>query len=430
VIWKLWAIFRREYAERVRSKWFVFATIFGPLVMAATLFLPSYLTRATAGSPVAAGIRVLDATTARIGPLLALELAGGLGGDTSRAQVRVVTPGELAAAESSATAAVRLRALQGYLVLEDDRVGGVKTRYAGRNASSLLDMERLRAVVTRHVLAQRIAAAGVAAEVAAGIARARVPFSADRITEQGRGGSGNVSLLFAITVGLLLYMTILMYGQNVLRGVMDEKQARVAEMVIASVRPGTLLAGKVLGIGAVGLTQVVTWIATSALMLEYRGTVLAMLGAPARPLQLPHVGAGMLVLLVVFFLLGYTLYAALFAAVGAMVSSEQEAQQAQIPVIMMLVLSILFLQPVLNAPDSGLATTLAYLPFSAPVVMPLRMSAVSVPWWEVTLSLVALASASYLAVYVAARIYRTGILLYGKRPGIREVLRWIRRASA
>jgi ABC-2 type transport system permease protein len=138
----------------------------------------------------------------------------------------------------------------------------------------------------------------------------------------------------------------------------------------------------------------------------------------------------MLVLLVVFFLLGYTLYAALFAAVGAMVSSEQEAQQAQIPVIMMLVLSILFLQPVLNAPDSGLATTLAYLPFSAPVVMPLRMSAVSVPWWEVTLSLVALASASYLAVYVAARIYRTGILLYGKRPGIREVLRWIRRASA
>lgn len=430
MIWKLWAIFRREYAERVRSKWFVFATIFGPLVMAATLFLPSYLTRATAGSPVAAGIRVLDATTARIGPLLALELAGGLGGDTSRAQVRVVTPGELAAAESSATAAVRLRALQGYLVLEDDRVGGVKTRYAGRNASSLLDMERLRAVVTRHVLAQRIAAAGVAAEVAAGIARARVPFSADRITEQGRGGSGNVSLLFAITVGLLLYMTILMYGQNVLRGVMDEKQARVAEMVIASVRPGTLLAGKVLGIGAVGLTQVVTWIATSALMLEYRGTVLAMLGAPARPLQLPHVGAGMLVLLVVFFLLGYTLYAALFAAVGAMVSSEQEAQQAQIPVIMMLVLSILFLQPVLNAPDSGLATTLAYLPFSAPVVMPLRMSAVSVPWWEVTLSLVALASASYLAVYVAARIYRTGILLYGKRPGIREVLRWIRRASA
>ena len=426
---RLWAIVRREYAERVRSGWFVFATLFGPLALGLTLFLPSYFTRATSGAVVTPfGVRVLDATGTGIGRALALELSGGLGGDSSRAQARVVAPADLAAAESSGTAAVRRRLLQGYLVVEPDGVGGVRTRYAGRNASSLLDMERLRTAVTRAVVAQRIAAAGVQADVAARIARARTPFSAERITEQGRGGSGSVSLLFAVAVGLLLYMTILMYGQNVLRGVMDEKQGRVAEMVIASVRPGTLLAGKVLGIGAVGLTQVLAWITTSALMIRYRGSVLSMLDAPVRPLQLPSVSVGTLALLIVFFLLGYTLYAALFAAVGAMVGSEQEAQQAQVPVILLLVVSILFLQPVLNSPDSALATTLAYVPFSAPVVMPLRMSAVSVPWWEVALSLTGLASASYLAVYLAARIYRTGVLMYGKRPRLREVLRWIRQS--
>jgi ABC-2 type transport system permease protein len=361
-----------------------------------------------------------------VGQLIAVDIGGGLCVNGTRSEVRVITHDTLALEEQRATEAVRRRQLQGYLVVETDQGGTLRSRYAGRNATSLFDMERLRSVVTRHVLAQRITTAGVAPDVAAGIARARVPLSVERITDTGRGGSGSVSLLFAISVGLLLYMTILMYGQNVLRGVMDEKQNRVAEVVIASVRPGTLLAGKVLGIGAVGLTQIVVWIGASLLMLEYRATVLTMLGAPVRPLQLPAVGPGMLALLVLFFLLGYTLYAALFAAVGAMVSSEQEAQQAQIPVIMLLVLSIMFLQPVLNAPDSSLATTLAYVPFSAPVVMPLRMSAVSVPWWEVTLSLVALASASYLAIYIAARIYRTGILLYGKRPGLREVLRWIR----
>jgi len=375
-------------------------------------------------------MRILDATPNGLGALIVTDLGGGIAADPSRAQLVTLSQEALPAAESLATEAVRQRLLVGYLVLDRGPSGMMRARYAGRNATSLLETERIRAVFTRHLLALRMTTNGLHPEVASRIARLPSPFSVERITDEGRGGSGSVSLLFAIGVSVLLYLTILMYGQNVLRGVMDEKQSRVAEMVVSAVKPDVLLTGKVLGIGAVGLTQILVWIVASLVMLRYRGVVLGILGAEARPLSLPHVSLGMAVLLLVFFILGYLLYAALFAAVGAMVSSEQEAQQAQIPVVMMLVLSILFLQPVLGAPDSDLAVTLSLLPFSAPVVMPMRMSAVSVPWWELVLSLVALVSGGYLGLYVAARIYRTGILMHGKRPRLREVLRWIGRSGA
>ena len=428
---KLWVVLRREYTERVRTKWFLFATLFGPLAMAATLFLPGYLSRRTTAPPGATTtMRVVDATPGNLGARLVTDLSGGIAADPSRVQLVVVAPHDLQAAESLATYAVQSRQLLGYLVLERDEHGITRARYAGRNATSFFETERIRGVFQRHLLALRITNAGLDASEADQIARSPSPFRVERITDEGRGGSAGVSVLFAVSISVLLYVTILMYGQNVLRGVMDEKQNRVAEMVVASVRPDVLLTGKVLGIGAVGLTQILVWVATSLLMVKYRTAVLTMLGAPVLPLSLPQVTAGTAVLLIVFFLLGYALYAALFGAVGAMVSSETEAQQAQIPVVMLLVLSIMFLQPVLNAPDSTMAVTLSFLPFSAPVVMPLRMSAVSVPWYEVTMSLITLASAGYLALFVAARIYRTGILLHGKRPRVREVLRWLRRSGA
>ena len=172
----------------------------------------------------------------------------------------------------------------------------------------------------------------------------------------------------------------------------------------------------------------VIWSAASALMARYRVALLAQMGVNALPVQLPAISAGQLVVLVLFFLLGYTFYAALFAAVGAMVNTEQEAQQAQMPVVLLLVVSIMFLQPVLNSPEGSLATNLAWIPFSSPIVMPLRLTAVNVPGWEIGLSLFALMAGCYIAIYIAARIYRTGLLMYGKRPTLREVSRWVREA--
>lgn len=425
---KLLVVLEREYMERVRTKWFLIATIFGPVFFGALMFLPAYLTTRSGASSDVARIRIIDATGTELGTLVAAELNGGVLGDTAQTQVVVVPPSGIADAESLATTAVRRKEVKGYLVLAPTLFTGGGARYAGLNATALADMRRIENAVSREVIGLELRRNGMASVEADRFKRMRFTMRSERLTLSGRGGSGRVNLLFAAVVGVLLYMTILMYGQNVLRGVIEEKQTRVAEVVVSSVRPTTLLAGKVLGVGGVGLTQMAIWLVASLVMLRYRVPVMRALGLDATPLPMPSISPGQLAILLLFFLLGYTFYSALFAAVGAMVSSEQEAQQAQMPVVLMLVVSIMFLQPVLLEPDGRLALTLALLPVSSPIMMPLRMSTVDVPHWEIGLALLGLAAAGYVAVYFAAIVYRTGLLMHGKSPTLREVFRWIRAA--
>ena len=413
--------------ERVRTRWFLVATIFGPLFFGALMFLPAWMTTRSEASSDVARIRILDATGTNLGHLVATELNGGVVGDTST-QVLPVSPSALAGAESTATRDVRQRAIKGYLVLDQGTLEGRGSRYAGLNATALADMRRIENAVSRELIGLELSRAGLSTVEADRVKRLRGGLRSERVSLTGRGGSGRVNIMFAMIVGILLYMTILMYGQNVLRGVIEEKQTRVAEVVISSVRPTTLLAGKVLGVGAVGLTQMGIWLLATFVMMRYRVPLMQTFGLQAAPLPMPSVTVGQVVVLLIFFLLGYTLYSALFAAVGAMVSSEQEAQQAQMPVVLMLVMSIMFLQPVLLDPDGQLAFTLGLIPVSSPIMMPLRMSTVDVPSWEIGLSILALVAGCYLAVYFAATVYRTGLLMHGKRVTFREVFRWIKAA--
>jgi ABC-2 type transport system permease protein len=423
---RLWTVVKREYLERVRTKWFVVATVFAPLLFGSLMIVPTLLASRSKESRNVADIVVIDATGAGLGAQVASRL-GDLQGPVP--EVKVVAPAEIAPAESLETRRVIARERTGYLVLTGGAPAPFAGRYAGRNASSLIDMNRIERSVRQAVMAQRLERAGVDPAMVDSLVAAQISIPAERITDRGRGGSGLVSFFFAFGVAFLLYMSIILYGQNVLRGVMEEKQTRVAEVVMSSVKTDTLLAGKVIGVGAVGLTQLVLWALTSWLLLEIRGPILARLGQPVMPFELPSIGAGGTVLLLAFFLLGFIFYSALFAAVGAMVNSDQEAQQAAQPVMLLLVAGIIFVNPVLLNPQSTLAKVVSLLPFSAPIIMPLRLSLIEVPAWELAVSLAALIAASLLAVWLAARIYRVGMLMYGKRPGVRELARWVRMAG-
>jgi ABC-2 type transport system permease protein len=425
---KLLVVIEREYMERVRTRWFLVATIFGPVFFGAIMFLPAWVATHSEASSDVARIRILDATGANLGQLVALELGGGVLGDTAATQVQALRTAALTEAESTATRDIRRRVIKGYLVLDSSTMAGRGSRYAGVNATSLADMRRIENAVSRELIGLELSRAGLSTIEADRVKRLRGGLRSERVSLTGRGGSGRVNIIFASVVGILLYMTILMYGQNVLRGVIEEKQTRVAEVVVSSVRPTTLLAGKVLGVGGVGLTQMAIWLLATLVMMRYRVPLMHVFGLESAPIPMPSVTVGQIVILLIFFLLGYTLYSALFAAVGAMVSSEQEAQQAQMPVVLMLVVSIMFLQPVLLEPDGQLAITLGLIPVSSPIMMPLRMSTVDVPPWEVGLSILALVAGCYLAVYFAATVYRTGLLMHGKRVTFREVFRWIKAA--
>ena len=441
---KLAAVVKREFLERVRTRWFVISTLLGPVFFAAVTILPAWLALRERGSGNVANITIVDATGAGLGDRISRALADSAAPPASRAAPRVVlvppgAPAAVAAAESAATTAVVRKERLGYLVVDNATLAGRRARYAGRNASSIADVERVRDVVARAVLAARLEREGLAADRVLALTGTRLRVSTDRITDDGRSaGSGAGGVIVATVLAFLLYVMIILYGQNVLRSVLEEKTTRVAEVIVASVKPDVLMAGKVLGVGAVGLVQQLAWFAGAAFI----GTQVAPLlqragraagGAAADPAgavgALPDLGAGVVVAYLAFFLLGYLLYSALFAAVGATVSSEQEAQQAAFPVMMPLIASAVLIQLVIRNPESATAKFAAWFPLTAPIIMPMRMSLADVGPGETTAVIAGLTLTVLAAVWLAARVYRVGLLMYGKRPGLAELARWVRQSA-
>ena len=422
---KLWAIVKREYLERVRTRWFIFATVFGPIFFGAMIIIPAVMAKRSRSTVEFSNTRILDATTTGLGYRIADAMNRGRAAGSIAPQVVVLKPSAISQAESTATHQVMNKQLSGYLIADEGTLRGEEVRYAGRNATSLGDMERVRSSVKEAVLAQRLEQAGIDSSRVHDMTFIPLKLNPQRITDKGRGGSGTVSIIFAGAIAFLLYMTIVLYGQNVLRGVLEEKTTRVAEVVVSSVQPETLLAGKILGVGGVGRTQQILWVITTVLMFKLRQPILAKFGVSSMPFALPEISIGLALLLLLFFLLGFIFYSSLYAAVGASVNSEQEAQQAAQPMLILLVATAIFINPILINPTSTLATVMSLLPFSAPIIMPLRLALGSVPWYELVISLVGVLLACWGATWLAARIYRVGLLMYGKRPTLREMARWV-----
>ena len=447
---KLWVVIKREYLERVRSKWFIFSTIFGPVFFAAITILPSYMTIKGLKNSHVASIHILDATGTGLGHRVADRLArkadsaavtagfrgrGQLAANPAAAaeaipsDVEDVNPPKLAMAESLATKAVMNNESPGYLVLDSATLVKHTANYAGRNATAQGQMELIQEAIRQSIVSARLEAAGMNPVRIDSLVRVKVDLSAVRLDERGRGDNGIVSLIFGFIVAFMLYMMIMLYGQNVMRSVLEEKMTRVAEVVMASVKPDILLAGKILGVGAVGLTQQLVWFGSAGAFITYGAVMAKAMGAPEmKNFTFPTVSPILFASLMLFFVLGYVLYSSMFAAVGAMVGSQEEVAQAAQPVVLLLISSILFAQPIILNPTSTLAVVMSVVPFTAPVTMPLRMTTMQVPPIQLIGSMLGLALTCFVTIWAAARIYRVGLLMTGKRPSLRELVRWIRYA--
>ena len=442
---KFWVVAKREYLERVRSRWFVIMTLFVPVFITAIFLIPAWVTARSASGAGSRNIVILDAT----GTGLGTRVADVLMRDTTaartrssepapRPQVREVTATALPAAEDSATREVmRPNSVVGYLVLDDSTLSSRRIRYAGRNASSIVDTDKLRAAVRQAFTAVMLQREGVKPETITLISNLSLNMSQTRIDERGKGGSGQAAIFLGVGIGILLLMSIIFHGQNVLRGVLEEKSTRVAEVVISSIKPEMLLAGKVAGAGAVGLTQQVLWIAISAyLITNFAPLVLKSAGVPisgagggaALGVSFGGLTIGLFIVIVLYFLFGFVFYASLLAAAGSMVNTEQDAQQAAMPIMYLLIGSWLFVNSVIVNPTGTISRVLSWLPFSSPIIMPMRMGLSPVPWTSVVGSLAVCALGCVFAIWLAARIYRVGMLMYGKRPSLAEVAKWVRYA--
>jgi ABC-2 type transport system permease protein len=422
---KLWAIIKREYLERVRSKWFLIATFFGPIFFSAIVIVPAWLASKSKATSDVYNTVILDATGTGFGNRLAVNIAGDTTIPGRKPTVMVVAPSELTPAESLATREVMRKEKSGYIVVNQQTVSGESARYAGTNAASIADMAQIKSAIRQTILASRLQNVGLDDAKLKEITFIPLDFSTERITERGRAGSGMASVLFGFAIGFLLYLSIVIYGQTIMSGVLEEKTTRVAEVVMSSVPTDTLLAGKVLGVGAVGLTQQIIWIGTTYVLLKLRAPIMAKLGAPTVNFSLPDISLGAGVLFLLFFLLGFIFYSSLYAAVGSSVNSESEARQAASPLMILIVSTGVFIQPVLLNPTGTTARVLSLIPISSPIIMPIRMAVTGVPPLDMAASLAFLAIGCVAALWLASRIYRVGLLMYGKRPTMREMMKWV-----
>ncbi|MEO7042486.1 MAG: ABC transporter permease, partial [Gemmatimonadaceae bacterium] len=339
-----------------------------------------------------------------------------------------------------ATSEVARRLASGFVVLDSTTLRGDTVQYAGRNADSRSDRVALASAVRAGLVGLRLKSNGVSGASVDSVIAAPLPaLHTESINDTGRDTTTPAKAIVATFVAFFLYMTILLYGQSMLSGVIEEKMSRVSEIVISSVKPETLLAGKILGVTAVGLTQQIVWIGGSIALISARAMLF---GAPAvakaqaaggaSPFGSTEMLAAVLatpwswvIAVLLFLLLGILFYGSLYAAVGATVGSEQDARQAATPVVMLIVLTALLISPTVQNPNSQLALVTSLIPFSAPIIMPIRMALSDVPVIQVVGSLVILAASCLGAVWLAGRIYRVGLLMYGKRPTFAELRRWI-----
>jgi ABC-2 type transport system permease protein len=417
MIAKLLAVVRREYLERVRSRAFIVATIIGPILMGGIMVLPVFVMRP--------GGKLLRVAVLDAGGELQAEVEEALRGarleDKRRFDV-LSAEGPVQAREAALKRAVLEARLDGYLLLPKDTVSASTASYFGRTVSNRMDLNLMSRTVEEVVVSHRLAEAGLDPGQVKKLTRGLDLHTIQLSAEGEREDRGLVAVFFPIILLMILYTSILMWGQVVMTSTIEEKSSRVIEVVASGVPPASLLAGKLLGVGAAGLTQYLIW------SLSLLGISLAATGAVAAGVTMPEISPLILVSFTAFFALGFAFYASLYAAVGAAVNTVQEAQNFVFPIIIPLVLGLVCFPVVLEAPDGAFATVLSMVPFLTPLLMFMRIVVLTPPWWQIALSIVVLVASILAVLWIAARIYRVGILMYGKKPTFPELMRWVRHA--
>jgi ABC-2 type transport system permease protein len=414
---RLWPVIRREYLVRVRSRAFLIATVLGPVMMSMLMIVPTVVSSRT-GQPLR--LAVVDASGKLAGSVEAALTRQKMNGEP-RFLVQPRPEGPPEAQERQSRQAILEGRLDGYLKIPGDALETANAEYYGRTVSNLVDLRLLDHAVDETLVALRLAVAGLDPAKVQDLTR-HLDLKTIRVSRGGDREDRGASTLLSIILMMMLYTSTIMWGQAVLTSVIEEKTNRVVEVVVSSIPPLKLLAGKLLGVGAVGLTQFLIWSLSLVLLSPAGGGLASSLGAGS----LPEVTPLIVVAFVLYFLLGYLLYASLFAAVGASVNSTQEAQSLVFPIFMPLVVAVMFFPMVLQAPDSTASMLLSLVPFFTPLLMFLRITVLTPPPGQIALSFVLTPLAIAGVLFVAARIYRVGILMYGKRPALREILRWVR----
>ena len=417
---------RREYLVRVRGRAFLITTALLAIAIVAVTMVPTILAAAGVADPPSVAVAV-EADDLETDPVTAIQLALIIGPDpsggeeASEDQARVIRVDDA----DEAAEAVRDGEHDALLTITRDADGELAFEYLGSASPTNQTRLLVTAAATSLAIGDRLSREGITpaqrAEFFAQPSFTAVPIDPDDARDEEDFGG---AFILAYAIVILTFMGILTYGNWVAQSVAEEKSNRVMELLITAATPRQLLIGKVLGTSAAGLTQYLTVVVAALIGYLASGPVSEALGVTGRsPITLPALDPTMIFSFGAFFLLGFLLYATLYAAAGSMVSRVEDAQQAAGPLIFLAIGGYFAAFTGLNDPDAQWVAVLSVIPFFSPYLMPARMLLTSPSAGEVVLALVLLALTAAIALAIASRIYSAGVLLYGQRVGLRSVWR-------
>ena len=448
---KMIAVVKHEYKKIVLKWTFLIGTLLFPVLGACFAFVPA-LIFSIKGEPTR--IVIVDESN-KIGPRLKANLSadaiaaknteavkalpvnvGEPPNDRIKESARGVSEGFIFVDYSSAgktaeqirkelTEKAINKEIDAYLLIPADFAApDAKYEFLSRKAGDFVAGDQLKEALNDAVRSQRLADANISEATVKSLSK-NVRLETKAIDDKGREKNSDALLAASFAIGLMIYITLAIYGQVILGTVVEEKETRIAEILFSSARPFELMMGKLIGVGLAGLTQLGIWVGSLAALLAF-----VAVQTDLSPLLagLPHITPLMVFYFLLFFLLGYFLYASIFALIGSMVTTVQEGGQFAFPPIMILLIGFYLSFAVIRDPNSTLSFWASISPFFAPITMPVRILAETPPIWQIGLAIAINAIAIAFLVWIASRVYRVGMLMYGKRATIPEVWKWIRQA--
>ena len=315
--------------------------------------------------------------------------------------------------------------IDGYLIIPGDIAGqNARFEFRSRKAGDFIANDTLRDALNAAVRSERLAAANIDESLLKDLSQ-NVQLQTRSITETGEEKDSDMLFFASLVIGMMIYITLTIYGQVIMGAVVEEKETRIAEILFSSATPFELMFGKLVGVALAGLTQLSIWVGSIVALMAFIATQSN--GAELLA-SLPDITPLMLIYFFIFFLVGYFIYASIFALIGAMVTTVQEGGQFAFPPIMIMLIGFYFSFAVIRDPNSSLSFWVSIAPLFAPMTMPVRILAEMPPFWQIALSIAINCIAIAGLVWLAGRVYRVGMLMYGKRATLPEVWKWIRQA--
>ncbi|RKU18912.1 hypothetical protein C6500_12120 [Candidatus Poribacteria bacterium] len=439
---KIVTVIKREYTTRVKSKGFLVSLFLMPVLMCGLVFLSSFLA-------------IMEDRTKDMRKLAVVDETGEIFTEMQAAIARrstfqhkgelVYQPHEVSAETEEERAALRERVntkdLYAYLEIPKDVLANGEVRFYARTATNFEVQNALRRIISDIVRDRRFAESGYSRREVSQLMRS-VRFNAYAVkSSKGKDGGAEVEspIQTGARIGLgyllvfVLYLFVIIYANSVMRSVLEEKTTRIVEVIVSSVKPHQLLLGKLIGVCSVCLTMFAIWVIFGVLLVMNIEPLLGIFGIDSLPMQFTLVigtikasSTEILTYFFVYFIVGFFMYSTLYAVVGAICSSEEEAQQTGGPLTMLIVVPFILMFQLFRIPDSTVSVLLSHVPFFSPILMFMRINVLMPPLWEILLNISLMCATVLLVTLISGKIYRIGILMYGKRPTLRQLWQWAR----